>query len=121
MPSSLELDIRERLARALSDDDLDSFYEALVPSIWNIEAIEDAGARALLEEIATRFFEHSSGHITDSELLDALSALQQGSDGHDRLRWGEPPDEPVAIAQTTWMSALISHDPVAAYRTIPLP
>lgn len=76
MSTSMESEIRERLARYLGGETtLDEFYAWFVPATWDVERETDEGAFDTTNEIYLRLAEYSNGHRTEAELRPFLEAL----------------------------------------------
>ena len=73
MESSLDHDIRERLARYLRGEtrlrDFDAWF---VPATWEVDQERDPVAYDLTNEIYLRLAEYSNGQWTEAELKDRL-------------------------------------------------
>lgn len=77
MPSSLELDLRDRLGRYLDGRaSLDEFKDWLIGATWDIDVGDDPAAVALTYEIKLALAEHSSGYMAEDELRRELEALR---------------------------------------------
>ena len=76
MQSSLDHDIRERLAQYLRGEtrlrDFDAWF---VPATWEVDQERDPVAYDLTNEIYLRLAEYSNGHWTEAELKDRLRRL----------------------------------------------
>ncbi|HEU5323846.1 MAG TPA: hypothetical protein VFX28_23790 [Methylomirabilota bacterium] len=57
------------------ESSLDSFDEWFTEATWNIHQDGDEAAKALAYAIELRLAEHSSGHLSDSQLDEELTAL----------------------------------------------
>lgn len=78
MQSSLDLEIREWLARYLAGEiSLRAFQEWFLPIAWNVEESENPGAVELAYDIELRLFEFSNGDWTEDELRRLLRPFVQ--------------------------------------------
>lgn len=76
MQSSLDLEIREWLARYLAGEiPLRAFQEWFVPVVWNVEQSGDRAAEELAHETELRLAEFSNGDWTEQELRRKLLPL----------------------------------------------
>ncbi|OGK80281.1 MAG: hypothetical protein A2X52_06025 [Candidatus Rokubacteria bacterium GWC2_70_16] len=73
MPSSIEQELEELVARYVSGDvSLREFQERFVPRAWSIDAAESGGAAQLANEVELLLAEFSNGHWTEDELKAEL-------------------------------------------------
>ena len=73
MESSLDHDIRERLAQYLRGETRLSDFDAwFVPATWEVDQERDPVAYDLTNEIYLRLAEYSNSHWTEAELKDRL-------------------------------------------------
>ena len=73
METSLDHDIRERLARYLrGETGLRDFDAWFVPATWEVDQERDPVAYDLTNEISLRLAEYSNGHWNEAELKDRL-------------------------------------------------
>ena len=73
MYSSLELEIRDWLARYLSGEiTLSEFRDWFIPATWDVESSGDFGAENFSYDLELLFSEFRSGHRTEQELKTLL-------------------------------------------------
>ncbi len=58
---------------------LDEFEDQFVSASWNMHQDSSTSATALASAVELRLAEHSSGHLSESELRKELSGLVSGS------------------------------------------
>ena len=76
MPMTLDLEIRDWLARYLAGDiTLREFREWFTPATWNVHRTGNDTAIDLVGEIGLRIAELTSGHRTEDEVRTLLLPL----------------------------------------------
>jgi hypothetical protein len=76
MPASLDLDIREHLARYIAgDDSIDAFRDWFVPATWEVERGGDALAAQLAMEIELWLAEMEHGHRSEDDVKRHFAEL----------------------------------------------
>jgi len=112
MPSSIEQELDELVARYVSGDVLlREFQERFVPRAWSIDAAGSEGTARLANEVELLLAEFSNGHWTEDELKAELGQRCLPVDAA-RIR--------LDVAQAPWLQSSTSssqgRQPAAATR-----
>lgn len=73
MATTLDLEIRDRLARYVTGEmDLSAFHDWLMQATWGLPQDADASLRELVYKLKLRLAEYTNGHWTEDELMTLL-------------------------------------------------